>query len=262
MSVFDLLTFCEFWAPQRFCCLVRIFPIYQLQTKSRTDNYTYCIYFYFHLLLDSLLFTTLIHHTQTTEPLKEVHDDVYQWIIIRNRYWFVCVQAQLEAQKATQDFQRATEVLRAAKETISLAEQRLLEEDNRQFDSAWQEMLNHATQRVSWGRSSLGLIQNFYSTCYLGWQHWVFIHWLQWLIIGCHRWWRQSTVRQEVSCYTRRRRPNIPQRLAAWSNWRKNWNARSASPSKILYVLFTHVEGWNMVTWLSHAEEYVGSITE
>ncbi|XP_036917216.1 SH3 domain-binding protein 5 isoform X3 [Sturnira hondurensis] len=57
-------------------------------------------------------------------------------------------KAQLEAQKATQDFQRATEVLRAAKETISLAEQRLLEDDKRQFDSAWQEMLNHATQRV------------------------------------------------------------------------------------------------------------------
>ncbi|KAM8870318.1 SH3 domain-binding protein 5b isoform 2-T3 [Spinachia spinachia] len=57
-------------------------------------------------------------------------------------------QAQLEAQKATQDFQGASEVLRAAKETISLAEQRLLEEDERQFDSAWQEMLNHATQRV------------------------------------------------------------------------------------------------------------------
>ena len=58
------------------------------------------------------------------------------------------MQAQLEAQRATQDFQRATEVLRAAKETISLAEQRLLEDDKRQFDSAWQEMLNHATQRV------------------------------------------------------------------------------------------------------------------
>ncbi|KAF3839106.1 hypothetical protein F7725_017823 [Dissostichus mawsoni] len=28
-----------------------------------------------------------------------------------------------------------------------MAEQRLLEEDHRQFDSAWQEMLNHATQR-------------------------------------------------------------------------------------------------------------------
>ncbi|XP_018612410.1 SH3 domain-binding protein 5b isoform X2 [Scleropages formosus] len=58
------------------------------------------------------------------------------------------LEAQLEAQRATQDFQRATEVLRAAKETIALAEQRLLEEDKRQFDSAWQEMLNHATQRV------------------------------------------------------------------------------------------------------------------
>lgn len=39
-------------------------------------------------------------------------------------------------------------MLRAAKETIALAEQRLLEEDTRQFDSAWQEMLNHATNRV------------------------------------------------------------------------------------------------------------------
>lgn len=58
------------------------------------------------------------------------------------------LQAQVEAQKATQEFQRAVEILRAAKETIALAEERLLEEDSRQFDSAWQEMLNHATQRV------------------------------------------------------------------------------------------------------------------
>ncbi|KAM9738223.1 SH3 domain-binding protein 5-like [Menidia menidia] len=57
-------------------------------------------------------------------------------------------QAQVEAQKATQEFQRSVEILRAAKETIALAEERLLEEDSRQFDSAWQEMLNHATQRV------------------------------------------------------------------------------------------------------------------
>ncbi|TRY72894.1 hypothetical protein DNTS_021710 [Danionella cerebrum] len=57
-------------------------------------------------------------------------------------------QAQLEAQRATQEYQRAIEILRAAKETIALAEERLLEEDTRQFDSAWQEMLNHATQRV------------------------------------------------------------------------------------------------------------------
>ncbi|KAK7139537.1 hypothetical protein R3I93_016617 [Phoxinus phoxinus] len=57
-------------------------------------------------------------------------------------------QAQVEAQRATQEYQRAMEILRAAKETIALAEERLLEEDSRQFDSAWQEMLNHATQRV------------------------------------------------------------------------------------------------------------------
>lgn len=66
-------------------------------------------------------------------------------------YWEarkVARQAQVEAQKATQEFQRAVEILRAAKETIALAEERLLEEDTRQFDSAWQEMLNHATQRV------------------------------------------------------------------------------------------------------------------
>ncbi|XP_061442385.1 SH3 domain-binding protein 5 [Rhineura floridana] len=73
---------------------------------------------------------------------KAVEDSKPYWEARR-----VARQAQLEAQKATQDFQRATEVLRAAKETISLAEQRLLEDD-KQFDSAWQEMLNHATQRV------------------------------------------------------------------------------------------------------------------
>ncbi|XP_040928685.1 SH3 domain-binding protein 5-like isoform X2 [Betta splendens] len=66
-------------------------------------------------------------------------------------YWEarrIARQAQVEAQKATQEFQRAVEILRAAKETIALAEERLLEEDSRQFDSAWQEMLNHATHRV------------------------------------------------------------------------------------------------------------------
>lgn len=66
-------------------------------------------------------------------------------------YWEarkVARMAQVEAHKATQEFQRAVEILRAAKETIALAEERLLEEDSRQFDSAWQEMLNHATQRV------------------------------------------------------------------------------------------------------------------
>ncbi|KAI4885837.1 hypothetical protein NFI96_012903 [Prochilodus magdalenae] len=74
---------------------------------------------------------------------KAVEDSKPYWEARR-----VARQAQVEAQRATQEFQRAIEILRAAKETIALAEERLLEEDSRQFDSAWQEMLNHATQRV------------------------------------------------------------------------------------------------------------------
>ncbi|KAI1901872.1 hypothetical protein AGOR_G00038910 [Albula goreensis] len=86
-----------------------------------------------------------------TVKLDEVVKKIGKPVEDSKPYWEarrVARQAQLEAQRATQDFQRAIEVLRAAKETISLAEQRLLEEDSRQFDSAWQEMLNHATQRV------------------------------------------------------------------------------------------------------------------
>ena len=41
-------------------------------------------------------------------------------------------------------------VHQAARETIALAEERFLSNDTeeRQFDSAWQEMLNHATIKV------------------------------------------------------------------------------------------------------------------
>ncbi|KAJ8395206.1 hypothetical protein AAFF_G00034080 [Aldrovandia affinis] len=88
---------------------------------------------------------------EATVKLDEVVKKIGKPVEDSKPYWEarrVARQAQLEAQRATQDFQRAIEVLRAAKETISLAEQRLLEEDSRQFDSAWQEMLNHATQRV------------------------------------------------------------------------------------------------------------------
>uniref|UniRef100_A0A3Q2WU41 SH3 domain-binding protein 5 n=1 Tax=Haplochromis burtoni TaxID=8153 RepID=A0A3Q2WU41_HAPBU len=88
---------------------------------------------------------------EATVKLDELMKKIGKAIEESKPYWEarrLARQAQLEAQKATQDFQRATEVLQAAKETISLAEQRLLEEDSRQFDSAWQEMLNHATQRV------------------------------------------------------------------------------------------------------------------
>ncbi|XP_077454285.1 SH3 domain-binding protein 5-like [Stigmatopora argus] len=87
-----------------------------------------------------------------TVKLDELLDRIGKPVDESKPYWEarrVARQAQLEAQKATQEFHRASEVLRAAKETISLAEQRLLEEDRRHFDSAWQEMLNHATQRVA-----------------------------------------------------------------------------------------------------------------
>ncbi|XP_061573567.1 SH3 domain-binding protein 5b [Cololabis saira] len=88
---------------------------------------------------------------EATVKLDELVKKIGKAVDESKPYWEarrLARQAQLEAQRSTQDFQRASEVLRAAKETISLAEQRLLEEDNRQFDSAWQEMLNHATQRV------------------------------------------------------------------------------------------------------------------
>uniref|UniRef100_A0A3B4C334 SH3 domain-binding protein 5 n=1 Tax=Pygocentrus nattereri TaxID=42514 RepID=A0A3B4C334_PYGNA len=88
---------------------------------------------------------------EATVKLDELVKKIGKAVEDSKPYWEarrVARQAQLEAQRATQDFQRATEVLRAAKETIALAEQRLLEDDKRQFDSAWQEMLNHATQRV------------------------------------------------------------------------------------------------------------------
>lgn len=35
-----------------------------------------------------------------------------------------------------------------AKETLSLAESKLLKTDKREFDAAWQEYVNHATMKV------------------------------------------------------------------------------------------------------------------
>lgn len=88
---------------------------------------------------------------EATLKLDELMKKIGRAVDDSKPYWEarkVARRAQIEAQKATQEFQRAVEILRAAKETIALAEEKLLEEDSRQFDSAWQEMLNHATQRV------------------------------------------------------------------------------------------------------------------
>ncbi|XP_063883777.1 SH3 domain-binding protein 5 homolog isoform X1 [Scylla paramamosain] len=58
--------------------------------------------------------------------------------------------SQLECQRAAVQYQRANALHQAAKETIALAEERFVNSrhENWQFDSAWQEMLNHATMKV------------------------------------------------------------------------------------------------------------------
>ncbi|CAF0980580.1 unnamed protein product [Adineta ricciae] len=57
-------------------------------------------------------------------------------------------EAQLETQKAAQEYQRSVELYRVTKETLSLAEGKLLKADKREFDAAWQEYVNHATMKV------------------------------------------------------------------------------------------------------------------
>lgn len=58
-------------------------------------------------------------------------------------------EAQIECQRVAVKFQRANEIHAAAKETVALAEQRFMSNSHEwQFDNAWQEMLNHATQKV------------------------------------------------------------------------------------------------------------------
>ncbi|BES96330.1 SH3 domain-Hypothetical protein protein 5 (SH3BP5) [Nesidiocoris tenuis] len=58
--------------------------------------------------------------------------------------------AQIECQRAAKAFQRANEIHQAAKETVALAEERFLSQQHEwEFDNAWQEMLNHATTKVT-----------------------------------------------------------------------------------------------------------------
>jgi hypothetical protein len=50
----------------------------------------------------------------------------------------------------------AIEIHAAAKETVALAEARYLsKQDEWQFDTAWQEMLNHATKMVMFHSSEM-----------------------------------------------------------------------------------------------------------
>ncbi|EDV35758.1 uncharacterized protein Dana_GF12309 [Drosophila ananassae] len=58
-------------------------------------------------------------------------------------------EAQIECQQAADKFKRANEIHATAKEMVALAEQRFMSNSHEwQFDNAWQESLNHATQKV------------------------------------------------------------------------------------------------------------------
>ena len=54
-----------------------------------------------------------------------------------------------EAQRAAARFEKASSAHDAAKEMVTLAEEGFMERGVVHFDQAWQEMLNHATKRVS-----------------------------------------------------------------------------------------------------------------
>ena len=72
-------------------------------------------------------------------------------------------RAQAECQKAAVQFQRAAGIHAAAKETISLAEERFLDNSGEwQFDNAWQEMLNHATIKAE---LITGIFERFWIIC-------------------------------------------------------------------------------------------------
>ncbi|CAH1789027.1 unnamed protein product [Owenia fusiformis] len=86
----------------------------------------------------------------STQKLNQIYKSSKR-NIEKSRPYYDSVKTAKEAQTATQEaarrYQRAVGVYRAAKETVSLAEERMRAtlKENREFDPAWQEMLNHAT---------------------------------------------------------------------------------------------------------------------
>ncbi|GAB6027167.1 hypothetical protein CHUAL_013921 [Chamberlinius hualienensis] len=90
--------------------------------------------------------------TESTQRLKELSSKLGKCINEARPYYDavdVAKKAQIECQNAAVQFQRAVSLHSTAKETIMLAEQRFLSrQDEGQFDTTWQEMLNHATAKV------------------------------------------------------------------------------------------------------------------
>lgn len=98
----------------------------------------------------NLVFRRLL--SDSTHHLKALHTRLGSCIEKARPYYEALEQmmrAQAECQQAAVQFQRAAGIHAAAKETISLAEERFLDNSGEwQFDNAWQEMLNHATIKV------------------------------------------------------------------------------------------------------------------
>lgn len=98
----------------------------------------------------NMVFRSLL--TNSTQHLKSLSKKLGACIEKARPYYEAADQmtrAQTQCQQAAVQFRRASDNYAAAKETISLAEERFLNNSgNWQFNSAWQEMLNHATTKV------------------------------------------------------------------------------------------------------------------
>ncbi|OAD53399.1 SH3 domain-binding protein 5 like protein, partial [Eufriesea mexicana] len=92
--------------------------------------------------------------SETTKRLKEILHKVGNSCVEKARCYYealeVAREAQIKCQQQAQLFQRASEIHAAAKETVALAESRFMSHQHEwNFDQAWQDMLNHATLKVT-----------------------------------------------------------------------------------------------------------------
>ena len=84
--------------------------------------------------------------------LNQLYKDLGTYVEKARCYYDARMKARLalsEAQRAAARFEKASAAHDAAKEMVTLAEEGFQERGVAHFDQAWQEMLNHATKRVS-----------------------------------------------------------------------------------------------------------------
>ena len=89
---------------------------------------------------------------ESTRRLDEKSKDLGSCVEKSRRYYDARMATRkclCEAQHAAARFEKASSAHEAAKEMVTLAEEGFAEKGDMQFDQAWQEMLNHATNRVS-----------------------------------------------------------------------------------------------------------------